>query len=304
MIKRNTIITVILISSIFLSGCFALAEPEESSGTVSAPTIAAVGEALEPAEDATAVVPTDKDSAPVTVERAEKSTSDEAYPAQETLPTPAPPETSKAYPGGQPTAVPIVVPLPKEYPGAEGVGEIVGETAVYEIDPAKSEARFWIDEVLRGADKTVVGVSDNLGGQIVLDLNNPGSAQIGTILINARDFVTDSDFRNRAIANKILLTNEYEFITFEPTAISGLPAAIVVGETYPLQITGDLTITDQTREVTFDAEVTPRSENELVGLAKLDILYADFGLVIPLSQSVQAVEDNVLLELDFVANRQ
>jgi polyisoprenoid-binding protein YceI len=220
------------------------------------------------------------------------------------LPTPVVPELSQAYPAGEPAGEPALIEPPKAYPGAEGSGDIVGDTAVYEIDPARSEARFLINEVLRGADKTVVGVSNNLGGQIAFDLNNPGSAQIGTILINARDFVTDSDFRNNAIANKILLTNEYEFVTFEPTAISGLPDSAVIGETYPLQIAGDLTITDQTREVTFDAEVTPLSENELAGLAKLEILYADFGLIIPFARAVDSVEENVKLELEFIAARQ
>ena len=214
------------------------------------------------------------------------------------------PELPQAYPAGEPAGEPALIEPPKAYPGAEGSGDIVADTAVYEIDPARSEARFLINEVLRGADKTVVGVSNNLGGQIAFDLNNPGSAQIGTILINARDFVTDSDFRNNAIANKILLTNEYEFVTFEPTAISGLPDSAVIGETYPLQIAGDLTITDQTREVTFDAEVTPLSENELAGLAKLEILYADFGLIIPFARAVDSVEENVKLELEFIAARQ
>lgn len=123
-------------------------------------------------------------------------------------------------------------------------------------------------------------------------------------MTNARDFTTDNQWRNNAIANEILLTNEHEFVNFVPTAINGLPETGAIGETCPLQITGDLTITGQTGEVTFDTEVTPLSESELQGNAKLDILYADFGLTIPFSQSVDSVEDNVILELDFIATAQ
>ena len=290
--NKGFYVTLFLILSVVLSGCFALAEPEESSGAVSAPTVAVADAALEQADQPAAEEPL--------TEPADETAPADAYPVE----GPAAPELAEGYPAGEAPAMPAVVEPSNAYPGNEGSGEIVGDSAVYEIDPARSEARFTINEVLRGADKTVVGVSKNLGGQIAFDMNNPGSAQIGTILISARDFVTDNDFRNNAIANKILLTRDYEFITFEPTAVSGLPDAVTVGETYPLQITGDLTIKDQTREVAFDAEVTLLSESELAGLAALEILYADFGLVVPLSQSVQAVEDNVLLELDFVATRQ
>lgn len=171
----------------------------------------------------------------------------------------------------------------------------------YEIDPSRSEARFTIQEVLRGSDTTVVGISSNLAGQIAFDMADPTATQIGEILINARDFATDNNFRNRAIANEILLTDNHEFITFTPKELVGLPDSVTVGETYSFQIVGDLTIIGETREVTFDVEVTPTSETELQGLASVAILYADFGVTVPLSEFVTAVNEDVLLEFDFVA---
>jgi polyisoprenoid-binding protein YceI len=296
--KKNIIIPILLVITLFstllLSGCFALSEPETASGTVAAPTLApadqnnpaeptAIPEAA--AEDQPAVEPYPASDQPAATAAVAV---EEAYPAVDTPPTP---EAAEAYPAAEDAASETGSDV------AEG-GE---NSAVYEIDPTRSEARFTINEVLRGAPTTVVGTSQNLGGQISLDLNSPSTAQIGTILINARDFATDNDFRNNAIANEILLTDEHEFITFEPTSISGLPDSAVIGETYPLQITGNLTIIGQTREVTFDAEVTPLSESELQGLASLDILYADYGVTIPFARSVESVEDNVLLELDFIA---
>lgn len=155
---------------------------------------------------------------------------------------------------------------------------------------------------MRGADTVVVGTTDNVAGEIALDFSNPTSATIGEIAINARDIATDNSFRNNAIQNRILLTNEHEYITFTPTAVTGLPTTIAIGETYDFQIIGNLAIAGTTKEVTFDAQVTPTSETELTGLASADILYADWGLTVPLSQSVEAVEDNVVLEFEFVAN--
>lgn len=299
--KKSIILPILLVITLFLSGCFALAEPEEASGTVAAPTLAPA-EQSPPQEEQVEEAPTavlqsmEEEQAPTPVEEA---AAEEAYPAP---PPTAAPDTAEAYPAGdQPQQAEPPQAYPADGESEDAVPQTPGELPVYEIDPARSEARFTINEVLRGAPKTVVGVSHNLGGQIALDLNNPAAAQVGTILINARDFATDNDYRNNAIANKILLTNDYEFITFEPTAIDGLPDTANIGETYPLQLTGDLTIRDQTREVTFDVQVTPLSETELQGLAALDILYADFGLTIPFAQSVDSVEDNVFLELDFIA---
>ncbi len=278
-LNMNTTIALLLIFSFLLTGCFALEQPEESSGAVEVPTLA----------PETEVEQNDTEELPT-----------EELPAE----SPTPEEVAEAYPGNQPAPQPEVVEPPADYPGEEGSeGDIVGGMAVYDIDPAQSEARFTINEVLRGAPTTVVGVSSNLGGQIALDLNNIGAAQVGTILVNARDFRTDNDFRNRAISNEILLTNDYELITFEPTSISGLPETAEIGQTYDLDVTGNLTIIDATQEVTFDVQITPVSENELRGLATLEILYVDYGLTIPFARSVDSVEDNVILELEFVAVR-
>jgi polyisoprenoid-binding protein YceI len=263
-VKKALWTTVLLLVALTLAGCFALAEPEASSGTVAAPTLAAA-------------VPT------------EGSTSESALAEPTTEPEDPTPAEPTSEPEDQATEENNTLPAAE-----------AGST-VYEIDASRSEARFTIGEVLRGSDKTVVGVSSNLAGQIAFDLSNLAATQVGEILINARDFATDNDFRNRAIANKILLTNSYEFITFIPKELVGLPDSVTVGETYDFQIVGDLTIIGETQEVTFDATVTPISETELEGLASTTVMYADFGVTVPLSQAVTAVEDDVLLELDFVA---
>lgn len=189
-------------------------------------------------------------------------------------------------------------------PAATGVGdsaESAPTATVFTIDPRQTEARFIIEEVLRGADTTVVGISNNVAGQIALDLDDPAAAQVGAIVVDARVLVTDNGFRNRAIANEILVTPRYESITFTPTAVSGLPNTVTLGETYSVQITGDLTITDVSRPATFATTVTPVSTTELRGLATTTIAYGDWGIRVPFSQQVQAVAETVTLELAFVA---
>jgi polyisoprenoid-binding protein YceI len=171
----------------------------------------------------------------------------------------------------------------------------------FEIVPAGSEARFLIDEVLRGAPVTVVGATDQVAGQLAIDPVDLTSAQVGIIQVNARTLATDNDFRNRAIKNRILLTDNYEFVTFTPTEVVGLPETGAVGETYTFQIAGDLTITDVTRPVTFDVVASATSEGQIEGTATTAFLYTDFELFIPDAPAVDTVDDEVRLELDFVA---
>jgi polyisoprenoid-binding protein YceI len=210
------------------------------------------------------------------------------------------------------TAVPAVEnsePDPANTPTATEVPAAASDTAseagatplIFEILQSDSEARFIIDEVLNGAPQTVVGATDQVAGEIAIYPENPANSVIGPMLVNARTLSTDNEFRNRAIKNRILSTDSYEFVTFTPTEISGMPDSVSVGESFTFQIVGDLTVRDVTREVTFDAAVTPISETELEGTATTVILYADFGLTIPEARSVAGVDDEVRLEIDFVA---
>jgi polyisoprenoid-binding protein YceI len=169
-----------------------------------------------------------------------------------------------------------------------------------------TEARVAIDEVLMGQDKRVVGVTALVEGQITVDPANPSSTQISPIRIDASDLTTDSSRRNGAIQRFVLQSNQdaYRYITFTPTAIEGLPAAVTVGEPFQFSVTGDLTIRDVTLAQTFPMTVTATSENELVGSGAATILLADYQLSIPSVPSVAWVDEKVTLELAFVATAQ
>lgn len=173
--------------------------------------------------------------------------------------------------------------------------------SLFTIVSAESEARFIIDEVLNGSPFTVVGTTDQVAGQLAVDVDNVEQTQIGIIQINARTLATDSDMRDRAISNRILYTNDYEYITFTPTEIIGLPESVSVGEQLSFQVVGDLTIRDVTQSVTFTMEVTAISQDRVEGTATTTVNYADFGLSIPNVPSVTGVADTVTLELDFAA---
>ena len=186
----------------------------------------------------------------------------------------------------------------EENPSADG-----GELKTFVIDPDQSEARFLINEVLLGSDKTVIGVTSQITGEVGIAPTDPGRTEIGTISIDARDLTTDSSRRNRSIQRFVLRSalDENRYITFEPTAIDGLPSTVGVGEPFDFTVTGDLTVRATTQPVTFDMTVTANSEDEITGLGTATILYADFGISIPSVPAVANVEDEVRLEIEFTA---
>lgn len=171
------------------------------------------------------------------------------------------------------------------------------------IIPTESEARFAIDEVLLGEPKTVIGTTNEVAGEILLDLENPANSEVGVMRINVRTLETDNEFRNRALRGQILQADrpEYEFATFTPSELIGLPDRMALGETVIFQVAGTLNLHGVTRNVIFDVTALPISQTEIEGTASASVLYRDFGMTIPKAAGVANVSDEVRLEIEFSA---
>lgn len=187
----------------------------------------------------------------------------------------------------------------------ETSGDETSNEAVFRISQDDSTVEFRIDEMLRGSPYTAVGTTNEIAGDILINFDDPSATDIGEMRINARTFATDSSNRDRAIANEILRSaqDEYEFITFNPTGITGLPESVAVGDTLEVEITGELTIQETTNEVTFSGSVTVDSEDQISGTFETTVLRSDYGLTIPTVPFVADVSDEVILAINFVANR-
>ena len=203
------------------------------------------------------------------------------------------PDSASANPTAYPAGAATEAPTPASSNGA----------VLFQIVPDQSSVRFIIDEVLNGSPKTVIGETNQVAGQIEVSFSDPPASRVGEIQVNARTLATDNNFRNRAIKNAILQTDAYEFVTFTPTSLAGLPASVQVGDTFTFQLTGDLTIREITKPVTFEVEVTVVSETSLTGKASTVIQRADYNLVIPEVPSVAGVSEEVRLEIDFGASQ-
>lgn len=200
--------------------------------------------------------------------------------------------------GAAACASPAASPLAETTPAAMPFSD---SSTRLQIDPGQSKASFAIDEILLGEPATVTATSSGVTGEIAVDFAAPGDTAVGPIAIETAQFLTDNEFRNRAIQRRILITSAYPTVTYVPQTISGLPQTIAWGEAVSFKISGDLTITGVTKPVVFEVAVLPISESRLEGQAQATILRQDFGLVVPSATGVAGVAEEILLQLDFVA---
>lgn len=288
--KNLSILFILALGLLLLPACGLLQEPAAPSATLEAIPLdsQATPAALNPVTSADTNQPTEATTVPP---------ADNAYPAggAEAAPTSAPAEN--AYPAGQPAAPQEAAPPTKAYPAPDA-----SAPRVFTISQADSQVSFELDEDLRGVRTTVIGVTNQVAGELAINLNDLSTAQVGVLQINARTLATDNNFRNRAIQNEILDTQTYELITFTPTAVNGLPSSATVGQEVSFTITGDLTIRDITQPVTFNVTATAVSDTQLVGMATAVVSRAAYNLNIPQVPNVANVEDEVQLTINFVAN--
>jgi polyisoprenoid-binding protein YceI len=204
-----------------------------------------------------------------------------------------------------PTAASALV----EYPtpaaptaAAEPTAETAAAPALqrYAIASELSQARFTIYEELNGVPTDVVGVTNQVAGEAGVNLADLSQTLLGEIRINARTLVTDQDRRNQAIRNRILTTDQYEYITFLPVQITGLTGSTAPGQEHSFQVVGDLTVRDVTLPVTFQVTVSVESVERLVGRASAVITQKDFKINVPSVPFVANVGEDILLEIDFV----
>jgi polyisoprenoid-binding protein YceI len=234
-----------------------------------------------------------------------------------------------------PTSTPIPVPeAPEEqpqesapeaaYPGeapaaaapAEGYPAQAGGMRTFVIVPAESSASYLADEEFfeDALDKlgigpglnSVVGTTNEVAGQIQVDLSSAQNA-LGDTMISANlaGLTTDQQMRDQWIRDNNNGPNFGAFppATFKATSVSGLPENYVEGQEVQFQLTGDLTVREVTRPVTFD--VTAAIEGgTLTGTAETQLLMSELGITPPAFARTLTVDDEFGIRVQLVAREQ
>lgn len=276
------LIVIILLAALLVAACGGADEPapEAEEAPAAADTATPVPEPVP--TDTPAPVPTDTPM---------------PEPTDTPVPEPEPTNTPEPEPEPPPTAA------PQEESAAESA-EMPGTGQTFVIVAEESEARFSIDELLFGQPKTVIGTTNAITGEITVDAANPAASVIGPIQIEAGTFVTDNDRRNGAIRRFILQSNQYQFVSFSSTELTGMPDSVAVGDDIEFEVTGELTVRDVTKPVLFIVTLQVVSETELRGSAATIIVRDDFDLTIPQVPNVANVGEEFIVEFDFVARSQ
>ena len=212
--------------------------------------------------------------------------------------TPEPPPTATAAPqptataAPEPTAEPTPEPaaMPSQDPASKNTF-ILGEGTI---------ARYKVEEELaRQGFFVATGETAEVVGRITFDDDGGVISDESGIVLQAATFRTDSDRRDRFVRERTLQTTEFPAISFRPTSVEGMPWPLdeASGEV-EFTITGDLTIRDQTREVTWD--VVAEFGDEIKGLASVETTFEQFAMEKPSVAIVISVDDIIRLEIDFV----
>jgi polyisoprenoid-binding protein YceI len=219
-------------------------------------------------------------------------------------PTLAAPAQAPTQAAAQPTDPPAATETaqPQTAPEATATTASAANTAIiYRIDAGQSEARYEVGETFFQGNRfnLAIGRTKGLAGEVLVDFANPANSQVGTIVIDVNQLTSDEGRRDNYIRNNALQSSQYPQASFTPTQIEGLPAGVQPGDQITFRVTGDLTVKQTTRPVTFDVTLTA-DQDKLTGTASTEILLSDFDAG-PIQLAMLQTEDKAKLVFDFVA---
>ncbi len=150
----------------------------------------------------------------------------------------------------------------------------------------------------------VVGTTQELAGQLQLDLSNLAAA-LGdnSFTVKMNTFTTDQARRDQWIRENGPRFNDYPEATFKATAIEGAPSAYTDGQEVSFKLKGDMTIREVTQPVTFDITAKLAGDT-LTGIAATRLLLSQFGIEPPSFANTLTVADEFGIEVDFTARAQ
>lgn len=223
----------------------------------------------------------------------------------------APAAVSTAVPVAPTIAAPTKAPVQPTAPAATEAGQpaataaapstTAGAGTVYKIDPTQSEAHYEVGETFFQGNRfnLAIGRTKGIAGEVLVDFANPANSQIGTIVIDVSQLASDEGRRDNFIRNNALQSSQYPQVTFKPTKVEGLPASVKPGDQLTLKVTGDLTVKEITKPVTFDVTLTA-NQDKVNGTASTEIVLSDFAAG-PIQLAMLQTEDKAKLVFDFVA---
>lgn len=184
--------------------------------------------------------------------------------------------------------------------GVTGTWVVDTESGEFDYETATGTfAGFRIDEELSGiGSATAVGRTGDVSGSITIDGTTVTAASFDVDLTT----ITTNESRRDDKVQQALATGTYPTATFTLSEPIELGDGASSGEAVAVVAVGDLTIHGVTQRVELPLEAQ-LVDGTVVVVGSLDITFADFGVEVPSSPIVLAVEDHGVLELQLLLAR-
>jgi polyisoprenoid-binding protein YceI len=222
--------------------------------------------------------------------------------ATATATTAAPVTAPSATPSSPPFGTPVPAPSPTQPPTA--TAQPAGTGVVVTIGP-DSVARYLVREQFARLNlpNDAVGVTSEVSGAVVLDAAGRVVSAESKITVNSRSLRSDESDRDDYLRTDGLETDKFQQIKLVVESAPGLPWPLPKDGEAQFQLQGSMTAHGVTSPITW--EVTAKfTASGAQGQAKTNFPFAKFGMKRPSAFFLLSVEDNIRLELDFVATVQ
>jgi polyisoprenoid-binding protein YceI len=155
-----------------------------------------------------------------------------------------------------------------------------------------SYAGYRVNEVLRGVEATVVGRTEQVTGELIID---DVTVSAGSISIDMASVATSISSRDDYFRNNTMHTSQYPNATFELTTPVQVSTPLVVGEKESFEVKGKLTIHGVTRDITTSLE-TGFDGTYVQVAGSIPVVFSDYGVKAP-DLGFVTVEPNGSIEL-------
>jgi polyisoprenoid-binding protein YceI len=225
--------------------------------------------------------------------------------------TSAPVGSTAAAPAAVATAaVATAAPAPTVVPASAAAAAPAQDTAAqqsssmrtFTIVPAQTEASYAVQEQFLNRDlpNQAIGKTNAVTGAFQFTTDGTPTGQVTNITVDLRTLTSDESKRDQRIHSQWLESDTYPFATFVSTGVTGVPDSYSEGQKISFKLTGNMTIHDVTKPVTFDVTGTLAGDT-VAGTATTQILMQDFGFDPPSVAGILTVKDGVTVTVNFTA---
>ena len=163
-------------------------------------------------------------------------------------------------------------------------------------------ARYVIGEQLANRDlpNDAIGETPNVSGSIVLDANGKVVPKLSTLVVDVSALRSDSNRRDNYLRGNTLQTSTYPEARLAVNEVIDLPWPLPDGGQATFMLIGDFTVRDVTKVVKWD--VTAEFGSQITGQAVAVFTFDYFEMSKPRLAFILSLDDEIRLELDFVAS--